>query len=281
MSNVANGSNEDKKTVEGFGQEWVAFDQTDLPPAEQLDLFNTYFSVFPWGKVGKDAVGFDMGCGSGRWAELAADRVGHLHCIDAANDALDVARRRLAHKSNVSFHHASVGGPPIEDGSQDFGFSLGVLHHVPDTQAAIAVCAQKLKVGAPFLIYLYYRFDDKPAWFVALWRVSELMRHAISRLPFGLRKLVTTLIAVVAYWPLARAAGLAEKLGANVTNWPLSGYRTRSFYTMRTDALDRFGTALEQRFTKAEIKAMLEHAGFIDIRFRDSLPFWVAVGTRA
>ena len=72
MSKVATGSNEDKKTVEGFGQEWVAFDQTDLPPAEQLDLFNTYFSVFPWGKVGKDAVGFDMGCGSGRWAELAA-----------------------------------------------------------------------------------------------------------------------------------------------------------------------------------------------------------------
>jgi 2-polyprenyl-3-methyl-5-hydroxy-6-metoxy-1,4-benzoquinol methylase len=32
---------------------------------------------------------------------------------------------------------------------------LGVLHHIPDTAAAMRDCVRKLKLGAPFLFYLY------------------------------------------------------------------------------------------------------------------------------
>jgi hypothetical protein len=50
---------------------------------------------------------------------------------------------------------------------------------------------------------------------------------------------------------------------------------------MRTDALDRFGTRLEQRFTRDEIKQMMRNAGLENIRFSDSKPFWVAVGFKS
>lgn len=50
---------------------------------------------------------------------------------------------------------------------------------------------------------------------------------------------------------------------------------------MRTDSRDRFGTPLEQRFTKAEIAAMMQDAGLVDIRFSEREPFWVACGTKA
>jgi hypothetical protein len=83
------------------------------------------------------------------------------------------------------------------------------------------------------------------------------------------------------YWPLARAARFAESKGANVGNWPLSPYRDLSFYTMRTDALDRFGTRLEQRFSRAEIESMMKNAGLEEIRFSEREPFWVACGRRA
>ena len=49
---------------------------------------------------------------------------------------------------------------------------------------------------------------------------------------------------------------------------------------MQTDALDRFGTRLEKRFTKEEIKRMMEEAGLQDVRFNDGPPYWVAVGTK-
>ena len=183
--------------------------------------------------------------------------------------------------SNVTFHHTGVDSIPLGDGSQDFGYALGVLHHIPDTSAAMADCVRKLKPGAPFLVYLYYAFDNRPVWFRALWRLSDLGRKVICRLPFAMRKSVTTLVAALVYWPLARLAQLLEGLGMNVEGIPLSPYRASSFYTMRTDALDRLGTRLEQRFTRNQIGAMMRGAGLDDIRFSTGVPYWVAIGTRS
>lgn len=281
MSESAGGSNIDQLTVEGFGEEWDSFDQNPLTGDEYTWMFESYFGIFPFDSLSADAEGFDLGCGSGRWAAGVIDRVGTLNCIDPSEKALAVARRRLDGKTNARFHCASVDAMPLADSSQDFGFSLGVLHHVPDTAAALNDCVKKLKPGAPMLLYLYYAFDNRPGWFRALWKVSDLGRRMICRLPFGVRKKVTNVIAVLVYWPLARTAGLFEKLGADVAAFPLSTYRNNSFYSMRTDALDRFGTRLERRFTRADIIAMMQAAGLEGIRFSPHVPHWVVVGTRA
>jgi hypothetical protein len=60
----------------------------------------------------------------------------------------------------------------------------------------------------------------------------------------------------------------------------LEAYKDRSFYTMRTDAYDRFCTSLEKRFTRAQIDQMLREAGFEQIVFSDQLPFWCSVARR-
>lgn len=145
-------SNIDIGTVEGFGDEWERFDQSAMSDLERHQIFSSYFAVFPWESLPQNAQGCDIGCGSGRWAQLVAPRVGHLHCIDPSA-AINVAKRNLAGQSNVSFHHAGVDNLPLEDGSMDFGYSLGVLHHIPDTAAAMSSCVKKLKPGAPFLVY--------------------------------------------------------------------------------------------------------------------------------
>ncbi|MEA3066358.1 MAG: hypothetical protein QOJ27_2819 [Sphingomonadales bacterium] len=270
-------ANIDPATVKGFGQEWAAYDQSTLSPDEYKRLFDAYFSIFSFDGLGE---GFDLGCGSGRWARLVAPRVGHLHCIDPAPEALAVARRNLAGQSNVSFHNFPSEAIPLADGSQDFGYSLGVLHHIPDTEAAMRDCVRKLKPGAQFLVYLYYGFDNRPGWFRAVWRASDVVRKGVSRLPFGARKAVTTALAAAVYFPLARAARLLEGAGVRAENLPLYSYRNSTFYSMRTDALDRFGTRLEQRFTRPEIVAMMTRCGLEDIRFSDGEPYWVAVGRK-
>jgi SAM-dependent methyltransferase len=280
-SMVSTKANIDTHTVDGFGREWEAFDQTTLDDVERRQLFDGYFSVFPLAELGPQSEGFDLGCGSGRWAEGVAERgVRVLHCIDPSERALAVARRRLGGRSNVAFHQASSAEIPLADGSQDFGYSLGVLHHIPDTAAALSDCVRKLKPNAPFLIYLYYRFENRPSWFRALWAASDIGRRFISRMPFGLRNGTAGVLAVTVYYPLARFARAAERKGRDVSAYPLSFYRNSSFYTMRTDALDRFGTKLEHRFTRAEIKLMMENAGLVNVMFRDDEPFWVACGRK-
>jgi len=271
--------NIDAKTVAGFGEEWSHFDQSDWDDAEQRRVFDDYFSCFPLSAL-SSAEGFDLGCGSGRWAALVAPHVRKLHCIDAADKALTVARRRLAPFKNVELHLGTVDEIPLKDGSQDFGYSLGVLHHIPDTQRALNTCVKKLKPGAPFLLYLYYSFDNRGAAFKAVWKLSDLLRVLISRLPFRVRRTATTAIAALAYLPLARSARFLERRGLDVSKVPLNAYRDRSFYAMKTDALDRFGTRLEQRFSKAEVRAMMEQAGLPDIIFNER-PYWTACGTKA
>lgn len=272
--------NIDPSTVQGFGDEWRRFDQSDLSPEEHQWMFDQYFHIFPWQNLPARPVGFDLGCGSGRWARLVAPQVGELHCVDPAADALDVTKRVLAGQDNVRFHLASVDTLPFADSSMDFGYSLGVLHHIPDTSAALRSCVVKLKPGAPFLLYLYYAFDNRPWWFRHLWQATDLARRGIARTPEGVRQRITDLIALTVYLPAAKGAALAEALGANVENMPLSYYRSSSFYTLRTDARDRFGTRLEQRFTRSEIEKMMTSAGLTSLRFSEQAPFWCAVGYR-
>jgi SAM-dependent methyltransferase len=272
--------NLDEATVASFGDEWLRYDQTKVDEAELVRMFERYFHIFPWASLPPKAEGFDMGCGSGRWSKLVLPRVGLLHCIDASQEALAVARRNLAGAANVDFAHSTADDVPLRDSSQDFGYSLGVLHHIPDTQAALNACVRLLKPGAPFLVYLYYRFDNRPAWFRLIWLLSERLRTRICNLPARLKQLVTDFIALIVYWPLARTAFLGEIFGLNMRHLPLYDYRERSFYTMRTDARDRFGTPLEQRFTRKEIRSMMELAGLRNILISDNEPFWCAVGTK-
>lgn len=274
-------SNADEATIRGFGEEWRHFDQRQLPSEQRRRQYEQYFAVFPWDQIGADAVGFDMGCGSGRWAQEVCPRVGRLHCIDGSAAALDVARRNLATATNCEFHQATFGALPLPDRSMDFGYSLGVLHHVPDTLAALAECVRKLKNRGPFLVYVYYDLEDRPLWFRLIWRVSDTVRRLISRLPFRPRLMVTSVIAAVIYLPLARAAALAESCGLDVRKIPLSTYRDKTFYWMRTDALDRFGTHLEKRYSRSELIQLMVSAGLTDIQVSDTEPYWCAVGHRA
>ena len=274
-------ANQDIGVVKGFGDEWSRFDQSGLSADERQEIFDSYFAIFPWKQLPPNAVGFDLGCGSGRWASLVAPRVGTLHCIDASEQALNVARGNLQNQSNCQFHVASVDAIPLPEGSADFGYSLGVLHHVPDTLAGLKMCVSRLKPGAPFLLYLYYAFDNRPGWFRGLWKISEAVRFVLSRAPHPLRYLFSQILALGLYFPLARLSLLLEKLGMRVDAFPLSFYRTRSLYVMRTDALDRFGTRLEQRFTRAQIQQMMEQAGLKEIVFSEHTPYWCSVGIKS
>ena len=137
-----------------------------------------------------------------------------------------------------------------------------------------------LKPGSPFLVYMYYAFDNRSMAFKFAWRCSDLLLRGICRLPAVLKYLVTDALATAVYFPLTRLSLLLERIGLNVESIPLSYYRNYSFYTMRTDSQDRFGTPLERRFTLEEIAVLLERAGLENICFSDLSPYWCAVGSK-
>jgi SAM-dependent methyltransferase len=280
---IGTDNNLDIQVTRGFGREWSTFrqDPDHLSHQQRQAIFDDYFRIFPWNLLPPGGgVGLDVGCGTGRWSLLVAPRVQHLHLLDPSPEALDVAKQNLAGIDNVSYHLHSVATIPLPSSSLDFAFSLGVLHHVPDTEAAIASIADKLKPNAPFLIYLYYALDNRPIWYRLLWRMTDLARSVVSRLPHPLRLAFSQIVAALIYWPLARVARFIAQHRGSSAALPLAYYADKSFYVMRTDAYDRFCTRLEKRFRQDEIAGMLMRAGFREIAFSDAPPFWCAVGLK-
>jgi len=281
---TATDNNLDLKVARGFGREWSTFrqDPDHLSRAQRQAIFDDYFRIFPWHLLpAGGGIGLDVGCGTGRWSVLVAPRVEHLHLLDPSAEALNVAKENLRDINNVSYHLNSVATIPLPPKSLDFAFSLGVLHHVPDTEAAIAAIADKLKTNAPFLIYLYYALDNRPIWYRLLWRITDLARFVVSRLPHPLRLVISQAVAALIYWPLARFARLVSPRGRSAGTLPLSYYADKSFYVMRTDAYDRLCTRLEKRFRRDEIERMLAQTGFKNVTFSTKQPFWCAVGIKS
>jgi len=272
--------NIDPSTVESFGNEWKRFNQATVSNDELAKNFNDYFEIFPWDIIGEDSIGFDMGCGSGRWAKFVAPKVKYLNCIDPS-ESIAVAKKNLKEFTNVEFIARSVSDDVLAENSQDFGYSLGVLHHVPDTSKAIESCVKFLKPDAPFLVYLYYSFDNKSLAYRGIWRLTDMFRRVISRLPSKVKDIITDIIALTVYFPLAKLSKLMDFLKINIESVPLSYYRNHSFYTMRTDSRDRFGTPLEKRFSKNEIKRMMLDSGLTNIKFSTNQPFWCAIGFKS
>ena len=68
-------------------------------------------------------------------------------------------------------------------------------------------------------------------------------------------------------------------MGGDISNFPLHHYADKPFVMLQNDALDRFGTKLEQRFSKAEISEMLNKVGFdiSTLRFSTVEPHWTFV----
>lgn len=277
--------NRDSDTVKAFSAQWSRFEGMSRNPQEVRALFDRFFDVFPWDKVTDKSQGFEMGCGTGRFAQFVAPKVGKLFCVDPAPDAIRIAKKMLEPFDNTVLLNTGVGsadiGDHIPDASMDFGYSYGVLHHVPDTQQAIHDCSRLLKPGAPFLIYLYYRFDNRPVWFSAVWRLSDVWRKIICKCPLFVKNLLCDISAATIYWPLAKIARVADLLGVNIRHFPLSDFQSSTFARMRSNSRDRLGTPLEQRFTRKEIEAMLNKAGIHDVTFKEGAPYWCAVGIKS
>jgi hypothetical protein len=141
---------------------------------------------------------------------------------------------------------------------------------------------KKVKIGGYFYTYLYYDFENRGRVFKALFSVVNAVRNRTSRLPVKTKKLVCDVLAVTVYLPVVSLGRFFRSIGLRKLAYslPLAHYQNQTFLWMRTDALDRFGTTLEQRFSRDNIRSMMTNAGLTDITFSNLTPYWHVVGRR-
>lgn len=267
-------------TLNSFGNEWLKFNSFSNEEIQQIG--NEYFDIVHSSDLTKEMIALDLGCGSGRWSCYLADKVGFVEAIDPS-PAVFSAVKLTEDKNNIRVTQAGVDNIPFADQSFDFIICLGVLHHLPNTENALIKAVKKLKTNGKFLLYLYYNLENRGLTFRLLFSFTNSLRKIISTFPSSLKFIACEIIAVIIYLPLIYFAGFLKIIFRNNDYYkivPLSYYVGKSYKVVRNDALDRFGTPLEKRFSKDQITEMMKKAGLEDIRFSPNEPFWHVIGKR-
>lgn len=265
------------RTAKSFGYEWRRF---NVSPLKMEENFRGYFQFFPDEFfVGKRVL--EAGCGMGRHTYFLAKYAKDVIAIDIS-DAIYVAADNSRGHKNAGFVVADVNDLPFADESFDFVCSIGVLHHLVDTEAAFEELLRCLRTGGVIHVYLYRSLEGDAGWKRFLLTLVTLFRRLTTRLPFPLLDKVAWLVALGGYftfslpyrylrrWP--RAKVFAETL-------PLKRYALDGFHVCYNDQFDRLSAPLEKRYTYPQVQALFDKAGLTNVRIEQHYG-WIASGQK-
>jgi SAM-dependent methyltransferase/uncharacterized protein YbaR (Trm112 family) len=139
-----------KKTQQRFGFEWTRY--PDWFEAEEKAIFLEETQIEP--HLFYNKLILDAGCGMGRFTRIAGKLGGEVIGIDLSESVVK-AHQTTAHLPYTHIVQADILHPPFRDNTFDIIYSLGVLHHTPDTHNAFSSLTKKLRQGGIISIWVY------------------------------------------------------------------------------------------------------------------------------
>jgi 2-polyprenyl-3-methyl-5-hydroxy-6-metoxy-1,4-benzoquinol methylase/uncharacterized protein YbaR (Trm112 family) len=264
------------ETALSFGYEWSNF-------SEMYEEWETSFLAYMQPHPAEFFRGkrvLDAGCGNGRFAYYAAKYGADVWAIDLSS-AVEVAHRNTTGAGSVQVIQADLHQPPFAPESFDFIYSLGVLHHLPDPEAAFRNLLRFVRPGGEVQIYLYWKPEKQPIKSALLAAITAV-RQVTTRLPHSAVHVLALPAAVAAHvflvWPykllkrVSGFAGLAERL-------PMKQYAAFPFRVCVNDQFDRFSAPIENRYTRREVNEWLTRAGLEETKVAASYG-WVGTGRK-
>ena len=162
-----------------FGRQWHWFRRVQLDSMSgRSESEKTLAATTGWTEEDyRGRLVLDAGVGAGRFAEVVADKGGDVVGVDLSR-AIDAAYQNIGHRPNVHLVQADIFAMPFRDGTFDLAYSVGVLHHTPDTAGAFARVAAAVRRGGAMAVYLYARYGPSH-------RFSDAIRVLTTRLPLS------------------------------------------------------------------------------------------------
>jgi ubiquinone/menaquinone biosynthesis C-methylase UbiE len=243
-----------------FGFQWHRHAQTQLDNASDTESENAFrqrTGFTPDELRGKLVL--DVGCGMGRFAEVASRWGARVVGVDLST-AAEVAAENLADRNGCAFFQADAFALPFASESFDFIYSIGVLHHTPDCEKAFKGLAKFLKPGGTVAVWLYSRYNK---WY----RFSDIYRKFTHRLP---RKMLHS----ICYMAVPKYHVYRGLRSIPLVGRPISGLMQHVFPTSLhpnpkvrvLDTFDWYSPKYQSKHTYEEVFRWFESCGLESLR---------------
>jgi SAM-dependent methyltransferase len=234
--------------TKSFGFQWNTFDVQRVD--DDRDIFKVKTSAYPDELKGLRVL--DAGCGGGRYAYLVGKAGATLEAIDLSS-AVEKAKGLCYAMDNVRIVQGDLLKLPYAPASFDFVYSIGVLHHTPNTKKAFQSVAKMVKPGGRMAVWIY----RKNTWPQEI--INTSLRAITSRLPHWLLKpLMVGVGAGLGGIPVVNTTlARVVSFGSSVPDWRLRA----------CDAFDWYSPKYQFHHTPDEVRSWYEEEGFTDIQF--------------
>jgi len=252
----------------GFGLQWNRHAEVQLDSRNGTRFSrDRFYAITGWTPPAlKERLVLDVGCGAGRFAEIALSDGAEVVAIDLSA-AVDAAYKNLGQHPRFHCLQASIYDLPLADAAFDFGYCIGVIQHTPDPRKAVESILPKIKVGGKVGLWIY-ELDWKA--FVGTVGFKYLLRPLTRRWSFDQTEAFSSSMEGL-FWPItkwARQRGIVGKIvmrmlpvsSAHLHGLPLNEAHFREW--VKLDTLDMYSPAHDHPQTFARAKTWLEEAGF-------------------
>ncbi|MBN1422536.1 MAG: methyltransferase domain-containing protein [Planctomycetes bacterium] len=230
-------------TKRSFGFEWTRYDYEQVDPK--------YFRNFFLRTTGLDAealsgkLALDVGCGMGRYSRVAAELGAEVVSIDLG-DGIERVRETVGGGGTVHPVQGNLMARPFRDGTFDVIFSIGVLHHTPDTRRAFESLLPALAEGGTIYIEVYGPM--RRAW------LNRVLRSLTCRLPRRVLWHGVKVLTPIPEIPILRTVALPIPMSRKANRWDRFN-----------DNFDWYSPRFQHHHTVDEVAGWFRDAGLEDV----------------
>ncbi len=253
--------------ADNFGMQWNRFSKTQLDSHTGHPISaDRFWSATGWtpGQL-KGKMILDIGCGAGRFAEVALGAGAHVVALDYSS-AVDACTANLREHSALQVVQGDIYALPFAPGSFDFVYSLGVLQHTPDVERAFFALPPMVRPGGALCVDFYGK-SWKSLLLPKYWLRPITKRIPKPRLFDLLAKLVPLLLPVSVFLGRVPLVGRHLKRIVPVANYvgtlPLTPQQQREWSLL--DTFDWLSPAYDHPQTPQTVRAWLARAGLANV----------------
>jgi SAM-dependent methyltransferase len=251
-----------------FGLQWNRHAKVQLDSKNGTDYSrNRFYAINQWlPPTLQDQLVLDIGCGAGRFAEIALNDGAEVVGVDLSS-AVDAAYQNLGAHPRFHCVQGSIYELPVADATFDYAYCIGVIQHTPDPRRAVRSILPKVKVAGTVGFWIY-ELNWKA--FVGTLGFKYLLRPITRRLDYAQTEKFAGWLERF-FWPITRWARSRGKFGMlvmrmlPVSSAPLHGVplSDRDFREwVKLDTIDMYSPKHDHPQTFATVKSWIEQEGF-------------------